>query len=214
MKRNKVDNMKLADLSIKEFLEKTASGSPVPGGGSVAAMSAAIAASLTEMVANLTIGKKGYEETEEQMKGIAKDAAEYRNKLVKDIDRDSDAYNDVLAAFRLPKGSDQEENIRKQAIQDALKNASLVPLDVAKNAFKIIELADGVVKHGNKNAVTDGAVAVMMARTAVLSALYNVKINLSSIKDMDFLERIRKDVTGLESEIEKKEREILSGISI
>ena len=214
MKRNKVDNMKLADLSIKEFLEKTASGSPVPGGGSVAAMSAAIAASLTEMVANLTIGKKGYEATEEQMKGIAKDAAEYRNKLIKDIDRDSDAYNDVLAAFRLPKGSEQEENIRKQAIQDTFKNASLVPLDVAKNAFKIIELADGVVKHGNKNAVTDGAVAVMMARTAALSALYNVKINLASIKDKDFVERIRKDVTGLESEIEKKEREILSGISI
>ena len=206
--------MKLADLSIKEFLAKTASGSPVPGGGSVAALSAAIAAGLSEMVANLTIGKKGYEATEEQMKGIAKDAAEYRNKLIKDIDRDSDAYNDVLAAFRLPKGSEQEENIRKQAIQDTFKNASLVPLDVAKNAFKIIELADGVVKHGNKNAVTDGAVAVMMARTAVLSALYNVKINLSSIKDVRFVKRIRKDVTSLESEVENKEREILSGVSI
>ena len=209
-----MDNMKLADLSIKEFLAKTASGSPVPGGGSIAALSAAIAAGLSEMVANLTIGKKGFEAKEKQMKGIVKDAAEYRNKLIKDIDRDSDAYNDVLAAFRLPKGSEQEENIRKQAIQDTFKNASLVPLDVAKNAFKIIELAELVVKHGNKNAVTDGAVAVMMARTAVLSALYNVKINLSSIKDMDFVERIRKDVTSLESEIEKKEREILSFISI
>jgi len=206
--------MKLEDLSIKEFLAKTASGSPVPGGGSIAALSAAIAAGLSEMVASLTIGKKGYEATEEQMKGIAKDAAEYRNKLIKDIDRDSDAYNDVISAFRLPKGYEQEENIRKQAIQDAFKKASLVPLDVAKNAFKIIELADGVVKHGNKNAVTDGAVAVMMARTAVLSALYNVKINLASIKDKDFVERIRKDVTSLESEIEKKERKILSRLSI
>ena len=206
--------MKLADLSIKEFLAKTASGSPVPGGGSIAALSAATAASLAEMVANLTIGKKGFEATEEQMKDIAKDAAEYRNKLIKDIDRDSDAYNDVLAAFRLPKGTEHEQNIRKQAIQDALKNASMVPLDVAKNAFKIIDLADWVVKHGNKNAVTDGAVAVMMARTAVLSALYNVKINLASIKDMDFVEKIRKDVTSLESEIENKEREILSGVSI
>ena len=206
--------MKLADLNIKEFLAKTASGSPVPGGGSIAALSAAIAASLLEMVANLTIGKKGYEATEKQMKVIKKAAADFRNKLIKDIDRDSDAYNDVLAAFRLPKGSEHEQNIRKQDIQKALKNASLVPLDVAKNAFKIIELAELVVKHGNKNAVTDGAVAVMMARTAVLSALYNVKINLSSIKDMDFVERIRKDVTGLEIEIENKEREILSGVSI
>ena len=206
--------MKLADLSIKEFLEKTASGSPVPGGGSIAALSAAIAAGLSEMVANLTIGKKGYEATEKQMKVIKKAAADYRNKLIKDIDRDSDAYNDVLAAFRLPKSYELEENFRKQAIQDAFKKASLVPLDVAKNAFKIIELADGVVKHGNKNAVTDGAVAVMMARTAVLSALYNVKINLASIKDMDFVKRIRKDVTSLENEIEKKERKILSRLSI
>jgi len=209
-----MDNMKLADLSIKEFLAETASGSPVPGGGSIAALSAAIAAGLSEMVANLTIGKKGYEEKEKQMKVIKKATTDFRNKLVKDIDRDSDAYNDVLAAFRLPKGSDQEENIRKQAIQDAFKKASLVPLDVAKNAFKIIELAELVVKHGNKNAVTDGAVAVMMARTAVLSALYNVKINLASIKDMDFVERIKKDVTSLETEIENKEREILSGVSI
>jgi len=209
-----MDNMKLADLSIKEFLAKTASGSPVPGGGSIAALSAAIAASLSEMVANLTIGKKGYEATEEKMKDITKDAADYRNKLIKDIDRDSKAYDDVLAAFRLPKGNEQEQHIRKQAIQKALKNASLVPLDVAKDAFKIIELAEEVVKYGNKNAVTDGAVAVMMARTAVLSALYNVKINLSSIKDIDFVEKIRKDVTSLESEIENKERKILSGVSI
>jgi len=209
-----MDNMKLADLSIKEFLAKTASGSPVPGGGSIAALSAAIAAGLSEMVANLTIGKKGYEATEKQMKVIKKAAADYRNKLIKDIDRDSDAYNDVLAAFRLPKSYDLEENFRKEAIQDAFKKASLVPLDVAKNAFKIIELAEKVVKHGNKNAVTDGAVAVMMARTAVLSSLYNVKINLASIKDKKFVERIRKDVTSLESEIDKKERKILSCLSI
>ena len=209
-----MNNLKLEDLSIKEFLAKTASDSPVPGGGSIAALSAAIAASLSEMVAKLTIGKKGYEANKEQMKGIAKDAAEYRNKLIKDIDRDSDAYNDVLAAFRLPKGNKEEENNRKQAIQDAFKKASLVPLDVAKNAFKIIDLADWVVKHGNKNAVTDGAVAVMMARTAALSALYNVKINLDSIKDKEFVERIRKDVTGLEIEIENKERKILLRLSI
>ena len=209
-----MDNMRLSDLSIKEFMAKTASGSPVPGGGSIAALSAAIAAGLSEMVANLTIGKKGYEATEEKMKDITKDAADYRNKLIKDIDRDSDAYNDVLAAFKLSKGNEQEQHIRKQAIQKALKNASMVPLDVAKNAFKIIELAEKVVKYGNKNAVTDGAVAVMMARTAVLSALYNVKINLASIKDIDFVEKIRKDVTSLESEIENKERKILSGVSI
>jgi len=206
--------MKLADLSIKDFLSKTASGSAVPGGGSVAALSASLAASLSEMVANLTIGKKGYEPVKEEMAEIAKKASDYRNELIKDIDRDSDAYNDVLSAFKLPKGSEQEAAKRKQAIQNAFKNASLVPLRVAQNAFRIIDLAEKVVKHGNKNAATDGVVGVMMARTAVLSALYNVKINLSSITDAAFVEKMRKDITILESEIEKKEREIRSFLSI
>ncbi len=116
-----MDNMKLEDLSIREFLSKTASGSPVPGGGSIAALSAAIAASLSEMVAHLTIGKKGFEAKEEQMNDIVEAAAEYRNKLIKDIDRDADSYNDVLTAFRLPKGNKQEENNRKQAIVARIK---------------------------------------------------------------------------------------------
>lgn len=209
-----MNHMNLAELSIKEFLAKTASGSPVPGGGSIAALSAAIAASLAEMVAHLTIGKKGFATTEKQMKDIIKDATDFRNELMKDIDRDSGAYHDVLTAFKMPKGNRQEENKRKQTIQVALKNAALVPLDVAKKALKIIDLSHKVVKYGNKNAVTDGAVAAMMARTAVLSALYNVKINLASIEDVDFVKKIRKDVIRLEKEIENKERKILSGISI
>ena len=204
----------LTDLSIKEFLVKTASNSPVPGGGSIAALSAAVAASLSEMVARLTIGKDGCDAFEEDMKKIAKDAADYRRKLIKDIDRDSNAYNNVMAAFKLSKGTEQEQKNRKRAIQEALKSAALVPLDVAKDAFKIIELAEKVVKYGNKNAVTDGAVAVMMARTAVLSALYNVKINLISIKDVDFTEKVRKEIEHMESDIKNREREILSDISI
>lgn len=206
--------MALTDLSIKEFLVKTASNSPVPGGGSIAALSAAVAASLSEMVARLTIGKDGYDALEEDMKKIAKDAADYRNKLIKDIDRDSNAYNNVMAAFKLSKGTEQEQKNRKRAIQEALKSASLVPLDVAKDAFKIIELAEKVVKYGNESAVTDGTVAVMMARTAVLSALYNVKINLISIKDLDFIEKVRKEIKHMESEIIDREKEILSDISI
>lgn len=209
-----MNNMALADLSIKEFLAKTASNSPVPGGGSIAALSAAIAASLSEMVAHLTIGKKGYEALEEEMQGIAKDALQYRERLIRYIDKDSNAYNDVMAAFKLPKGTEQERNNREGAIQEALINATLVPLDVARDAFKIIELAGKVVKQGNKNAVTDAAVAVMMARTAALSALYNVKINLASIKDTNFVEEIREEIKHMESEIVNRESEILSDVSI
>ena len=206
--------MPLVDLSLKDFLTRTASGSPVPGGGSIAALSAALAAALSEMVAHLTIGKKGVEALEEEMQDIAKDAFQYREKLIRAIDRDSDAYNDVLIAFQLPKGTDQEETQRKRAIQEALKEAARVPLDVAREAFKVIELAGKTLKQGNKNAVTDAAVAVMMARTAVLSALYNVKINLASIKDASFIKDVGKEVTHMESEIVKREKDLLSYVSI
>ena len=206
--------MPLVDLSLKDFLTRTASGSPVPGGGSIAALSAALAAALSEMVAHLTIGKKGVEALEEEMQDIAKDAFQYREKLIRAIDRDSDAYNDVLIAFQLPKGTDQEETQRKRAIQEALKEAARVPLDVAREAFKVIELAGKVVKQGNKNTITDAAVAVMMARTAALSALYNVKINLASIKDTNFVEEIREEIKHMESEIVNREREFLSDVSI
>ena len=209
-----MNNMALADLSIKEFLAKTASNSPVPGGGSIAALSAAIAASLSEMVAHLTIGKKGYEALEEEMQEIAKDAFQYRERLIRYIDKDSNAYNGVMGAFKLPKGTEQERNNREGAIQEALINATLVPLDVARDAFKIIELAGKVVKQGNKNAVTDAAVAVMMARTAALSALYNVKINLASIKDTNFVEEIREEIKHMGSEIVNREREFLSDVTI
>lgn len=209
-----MNNMALADLSIKEFLAKTASNSPVPGGGSIAALSAGIAASLSEMVAHLTIGKKGYEALEEEMQEIAKDAFQYRERLIRYIDKDSNVYNDVIAAFKLPKGTEQERNNREGAIQEALTSATLVPLDVARDAFKIIKLAGKVVRQGNKNAVTDAAVAVMMARTAALSALYNVKINLASIKDTNFVEEIREEIKHMESEIVNREREFLSNVSI
>ncbi|MFH1934784.1 MAG: cyclodeaminase/cyclohydrolase family protein [Pseudomonadota bacterium] len=204
----------LTDLTLTEFLEKTASNSPVPGGGSIAALSAAIAAGLSEMVAHLTIGKKGYEALEEEMQDIAKDAFQYRERLIRYIEKDSNAYNDVMTAIKLPKGTEQERKNREGAIQEALIDATLVPLDVARDAFKIIELAGKAVKQGNKNAVSDAAVAVMMARTAVLSALYNVKINLASIKDTNFVEEIREEIKHMESEIVNRESEILSDVSI
>jgi len=198
----------LRDLTIPEFLEKTASNTPVPGGGSVAALSAAVAASLAEMVAHLSIGKKGLEAAGDEMKAIISMASAYRETLLHDIDRDSDAFNQVMAAFKLPKNTAEEVKQRHLAIQEGLKTAALVPLRVAKDAFKILEMAGTVVIKGNKNAVTDGVVAAMMARTAVLSALYNVKINLASIKDNAFVNEVSKQVRELETEIETKEKEI------
>ncbi len=204
----------LTDLTIKDFLKKTASNSPVPGGGSIAALGGAISASLLEMVANLTIGKKGYEEFEEEMKEISIAVLEYRNRLIADIDNDSNAYDAVMAAYRLPKSNDEERDRRSGAIQEALKNAVLVPLEVAKMGLDIIKLAGNIVRDGNKNAITDGAVAAMMARTALLSALYNVKINLSSIKDEAFVNEISDQVRDMEIKIQKLEQGILAEIDL
>lgn len=204
----------LRNLSIIEFMEKTASDSPVPGGGSVAALTAALAASLAEMVANLTIGKKDFEDVNEAMQAIAKETRRFRDKLAKDIDKDADSYNQVVAAYKMAKTTDEEKLKRTTAIQEALKQAALVPLKVAGDAADLLELAGNAAKKGNKNAITDAAVGVMMARTAVLAALYNVKINLNSIKDPSFVDSISKEVNALEEKILQREKELLSEIEI
>jgi len=200
----------LASLKVSELLDKTASSDPVPGGGSIAALSAAAAAGLTEMVAKLTMGKKGYEAVEEEMMAVAEKMLPLREKLLKDMDRDADAYNEVFSAFKLPKSTEKEKEKRKQTIQDGLKHATLVPWGVAEDAFSILKLTHTVITRGNRNAVTDGAVAAMMARTAVLSALYNVKFNLSSIKDEAFVNEMEEKVKRLEAETIKEEQEIRS----
>ncbi len=204
----------LRNLSIIEFMEKTASDAPVPGGGSVAALAAALAASLAEMVANLTIGKKGFEDVDREMKAIAKKTRNYRDKLVQDIDKDADSYKAVVAAYGMAKATDEEKLKRTTAIQEALKQAALVPLKVAGDAADLLELSGKVAKKGNKNAITDAAVGVMMARTAVLAALYNVKTNLNSIKDPSFVDSISKDVNALEERILQREKELLSEIDL
>ncbi len=202
----------LSELTIKEFLEKIASESPTPGGGSVAALSAALTASLTEMVANLTIGKQGYEDVEDEMKVVAQDALRLKSKFVSAIDKDSNAYNDVITAIKLPGDTEAEKRHREEMIQSGLKQAALAPMAVAEDAIRVMELAGKTVTKGNKNTITDGAVGVMMAKTAVLSALYNVKINLRTIKDKAFIDEISKQVKELEQIALQREKELLSNI--
>jgi formiminotetrahydrofolate cyclodeaminase len=204
----------LKDLTITEFLEQTASAEPLPGGGCTAALSAALAASLTEMVANLTIGRKEFQSVEDEMKKIAKTAADLRKKLQNDIDNDAQAYREVLAAFKLPKKTDGEKKQRSDAIQRAFKTAATVPLGVARDALKIMDLASRAIAQGNQNAVSDGAVGVLASRTAALAAIYNVKINLSAIKDPNLVKELTRESETLESQIIKKEKDILAHINI
>lgn len=204
----------LINKTVKEFVEATASNEPVPGGGSIAALAASIAAALGEMVANLTIGKKKYVEVEEEMKAIAEKLSSCRLVLLEYIDKDAQSFDGVMKAFGMPKETDDEKAARSAAIQEAMKDASAVPLAVAKSTFDLMEPIKAVVLKGNSNAVTDGAVAAMMARTAVLSALYNVKINLSSINDQDFVNKVNADVVRLETEVVRIEQEILASVKL
>lgn len=203
----------LVDLKVTDFLNKVAGSDPVPGGGSVAALNGAIASALTAMVAGLTIGKKGYEDTAEIMKHIQTLALTQKTGFVVDIDRDSEAYNKVFDCFKLPKNTDEEKKIRSAAIQEATKFAALVPMQVARNAYELMGIIADVAKMGNRNAVTDACVAMMSARSAVLGALMNVRINLGSLKDRTFVEQLQSEADELERKACTKEKELLDAIN-
>ncbi len=201
--------MILKDLSVVNFLNETAGEAPVPGGGSISALAGALAAALAQMVAGLTIGKKKYLEHEEEMKAIVAKLEPIRAELLQDIDRDSDAYRLVFDAFKLPKETDEEKALRSEKIQEATRHAAIVPMTVARRVFDIIGLIEAVGARGNQNAITDAAVAMMCARTAVLGALLNVRINLSSIKDEAFRNELAKDAERMESLINQHEEKLL-----
>lgn len=201
--------MEMKNVTLDKFTAETASKAAIPGGGSVAALSGALAASLAGMVASLTVGKKGYEQHNESMEKLFERADSLRKKLLADIDRDCECFNGYIKVLSLPKENDEQKAKRSQAMQLALKNSAEAPLDAARSALEVMPLAKEAVLNGNKNAVTDGLIAAMMARTAVLSALLNVKINLGSIKDIEYVEKIAKEVATLEAKAIEFEREIL-----
>ncbi len=203
----------LANLTVKEFLAKTAGNAPVPGGGSIAALSAAIASALTEMVANLTIGKKKYEDKEEMMKQIAASANNYQMLFIHDIDADSDAYNNVFDAFKLPKETEEEKTERNKQIQETIKIAAEIPMEVARKAYAMMDIISQVAENGNQNAITDACVSMMTARTAVLGAILNVKINLSSLKDEAYIAQMKQECDLLEKASISKEQELLNKVN-
>ncbi len=199
----------LTELSLQKFIDVTAGSDPVPGGGSISALAGTLSAALTHMVAGLTIGKKKYLEVEDEMKVIAEKTSEIQALLYEAIDRDSEAYNVVFDAFKLPKETDEEKKKRSEAIQEATKVAADVPMEVAEMAFSLIPYIKAVVARGNQNAVTDGCVAMLCCRTAVLGALLNVRINLGSIKDQDFVKEYEARAKKMEDAISDIEKEIL-----
>ena len=202
-------NNSLTDLTVKGLLDVTAGKDPVPGGGSISALSGSIAAALTEMVAGLTIGKKNYAEVEEQMKQLVERVQQIRQQLILDIDRDSEAYNVVFAAFQMPKDTDEQKAARSAQIQEATKIAANVPMEVARRVYSLLSDIEEVVSNGNQNAVTDGCVAMMSARNAIIGALFNVRINLTSIKDEQYVADMTAEADRLEREVIEREAKVI-----
>ena len=200
----------LTDLTIKEFLERVASGEPVPGGGSVAALAAALSASLSEMVAGLTLSKAKGGVADERMTKLIYTASRLRARLINDVDNDSEAYAAVMKAYRMPKGSLEEQDARRMSIQNALKGAVQVPLSVAETGLALMTLAKSAITEGNSNAVTDALVAALMARSAVIGAIYNVRINLASLEDKPFRDRMSGRAYAIEQETIALERKTIS----
>lgn len=177
---------KLERMTIEEFVDELSSESPAPGGGSVSALSGALSAALVSMVANLTFGKKGYEEVTPEMEEISRKAQELKDTLLRIIDEDTKAFNNVMAALSLPKKTEEEKRIRDEAIERANKEATLVPLKVMDLSIELIDIASKVAEKGNKNALSDAGCALLQARSSCQGAYFNVLINLQGIKDEDF----------------------------
>ncbi|MCX6136362.1 MAG: cyclodeaminase/cyclohydrolase family protein [Ignavibacteriales bacterium] len=187
----------LTSKTVTQFLDELASNSPAPGGGSVAALAGALSAGLTSMVCRLTIGKKKYADVQDEMENILNESEQLRSRLTLLIDEDTVAFNEVMAAFSLPKDTPEQQQVRGDAIQSATKKASLVPLEVMRLSARAASLAKGVAEKGNKNSITDAGVACLAARAAYTGAMMNVLINLSSIKDQEFVTATRQTVDML-----------------
>ena len=174
--------------TIAKFLDELASEQPTPGGGGAAAIMGAVGAALVSMVANLTIGKKNYEAFDDELKATNAAAEKVRAELTAAIDEDVVAFNGVMGAYGLPRGTDEEKAARAAAIQAALKQATDAPLRAVKACHEVIKLSAVVAEKGNVNVISDAGVAVLAANAGLRSAALNVYINTKSIKDREFAE--------------------------
>ncbi|CVK20541.1 cyclodeaminase/cyclohydrolase family protein [Sporomusa sphaeroides] len=177
----------LMQMKLTDFLEELGSNSPAPGGGSIAALAGSLAGSLTAMVCRLTVGNSKYAEVQGEVAAILAEADSLRSVLARYVDADTEAFNEVMAAYKLPKTTEEEKAARTAAIQHAMQQAANLPLAVAECCLKVLALAGRVLAIGNANAASDAAVAGLMAHAGLHGALFNVKINLGSIKDGAFV---------------------------
>jgi glutamate formiminotransferase/formiminotetrahydrofolate cyclodeaminase len=195
---------------LEQFIEEVASSSPAPGGGSVSAAAGALASALSSMVCRLTIGKKRFKDVEEELKQVLEKAEIIRKQMQEFIVKDAESFDKVMNAFKLPKYTDEEKEKRNKAVQEATKGAISVPLQVMEKALEALGTIKVVAEKGNPNMISDAGVSSLMARTAAEGAYLNVRINLNSIEDQDFVttnrqkaESLKQEALVLAGEIEK-----------
>ncbi len=179
--------MIIREQKIKKFLEEVSSKAPTPGGGASAALAGAMGAALVGKVARLT--KENLEVSK-----ITQKADKLRSELLELSDKDCQAYNEVVKAYRLPKEEEEQQETRNKKIQEALKNAAEVPLETAKKSLEVLRLASFVAAKGNQNAVSDARCGIELATAAIYGALENVRINLSQVKDEKFVEKFKEEI--------------------
>ncbi len=199
----------LINKTVSEFVEELASNSPAPGGGSTAALAGALGAALSMMVCNFTEGKPKFSSVQDEIFQIKQRGLILKDGLVNYIDGDTDAFDEVMKAYKLPKGTDEEKVLRSEQIQEATKQATLLPLKVAESCVEVLKLSLRVLTIGNPNTACDAAVSGVTAYAGFQGAIFNVKINLHSIKDETFLQTIRDKILELQEEADKYNQLIL-----
>ena len=200
----------LTKLSCQEFLKKLSSNAPTPGGGGGAAMAGALAAALTSMVGNLTVGKHDFAVQEAEVKEILQDVEGLRLQLLNLVNADAEVFNNFMACYRMPRGTDLEKFSRAQAIQRAAKQAAEVPLKIAKVCLEIMRYAERIAVIGNQGAITDAACSAILGRAALRSAVYNVIVNLKIIKDDFYTQDMYRKIEAMEQEAYALEKSTLA----
>lgn len=187
-------------INLSTFLDDLASGEPTPGGGSAAALAGALGAALAAMVAHLTVGRKRYVDVDAQMQAVLAGAEALRGRLTSLVAEDAQAYEQVRAAYRLPKETDEQQAARQAAVQAAMRAASLTPLQTMHASLAALRLLEQAATLGNVNAATDGAVGALLAQAGLAGAALNVRVNLSGIDDTDFTAECEQSVAVLQAE--------------
>ncbi len=205
--------MMLIKKTVRSFVNELASDSAAPGGGSASALAGCLGAALTSMVCNLSLDEEKYKASLPEILEIKAQASTLLEKLMLAIDEDANAFKEVMKAYKLPKVNDEEKAFRLETIQQSMKTASLLPLSVADDCLEALKLSRRILPIGNANAASDAAVAALMAYAAVQGALFNVKINLGFIKDVEFCVETRELIEEISAAAKKENAAIEAAVA-